>query len=100
MADRPFCASSLAAQALPGGEFWEMVFHRYTREHGDIDPYEGEPGELQGCCTNLLLTRSKLVVGGPVDIAPCAVCGVTDYCGYDQEGRPWIHADCAEDDDG
>ena len=80
MADRPFCASSLAAQALPGGEFWEMVFHRYTREHGDIDPYEGEPG--------------------PVDIAPCAVCGVTDYCGYDQEGRPWIHADCAEDDDG
>lgn len=75
MADRPFCASSPEAAAMTDAEFWA---HVYPDVEEPIDPYLGEPG--------------------PVDIAPCEVCGSLDYCGYDLEGRPWIHADCAEED--
>lgn len=62
---------------MTDAEFWAALYP--DDPELDIDPYEGEPG--------------------PVDIAPCVVCGSTDFCGYDQEGRPWIHADCAGDDD-
>lgn len=26
-----------------------------------------------------------------LDADPCAECGESDACGYDAEGRPWIH---------
>lgn len=72
----PFCASSPEAALLSDSEFWDRVFNR--DDPADFDPYEGEPG--------------------PVDIAPCPECGALTACGYDDEGRPMIHATEEEED--
>jgi len=78
MADRPFCASSPEAAAMTDAEFWAHVYPDDFEE--PIDPYAGEPG--------------------PVDVAPCPECGALSACGFDDEGRPMIHAINVEDDNG
>lgn len=34
------------------------------------------------------------------DLEPCPVCGTYGPCGYDAEGRPMVHTDVFDDDDG
>jgi hypothetical protein len=71
MSAAPFCASSPEAAAMSDADFWAHVYP--DDPEPDIDPYEGEPG--------------------PVGIAdPCPECGAAGACGYDDEGRPMIHA--------
>ena len=55
-------------------EFWQ---HVYADGDGPEAEETGEPPELT---TDLPVT-------------PCEVCGTAEgSCGYDEEGRPWIHA--------
>ncbi len=51
---------------------------RWDLRSQDIDPYEGEPGPV-------------------LDMPPCPECGAAGACGYDQDGRPMIHATPIED---
>lgn len=76
-ADRPFCASSPEAAALPDAEFWERVYHQ---DRGEPD-YDFTPlSELFGGVTEF----------GPAN--PCPLCGAIGECAVDDEGRPLVHA--------
>jgi hypothetical protein len=72
---------------LDDGDFWAWVLLRQapgTPEPDDgegYDPYQGEPGPTPGT-------------------TPCEVCGTSEgSCGYDGEGRPYIHTTPADTDD-
>lgn len=73
----PLCPEAALRASLDDGDFWEYVFNH--RLPGDPEPYEGPWDD------------------GPPEVAytpqhPCEVCGAITACGYDEEGRPMIHA--------
>jgi hypothetical protein len=78
-----FCASSRAAQALPDEEFWARVM-----EQGD----PGAPWDMIDDGHEFELDL------GTYQNQPCRVCGGLGACGYDEEGRPLIHATESSDE--
>lgn len=59
---------------MDDAEFWDWVFNRHRPEGEEYDDYD----------------PSHEAIGGTME--PCPVCGGITACGYDQEGRPMIHA--------
>jgi hypothetical protein len=75
--DRPFrhlCREADKRDAMSDAEFWERVFHSEPRPDVEWEPDPEVPA-----------------IG-----TICEVCGSDGACGYDPEGRPWIH--CTEVD--
>lgn len=74
--DRPFrhlCPEADARDAMTDAEFWE---HVYPQEGPDEPDFDHDP---------------EVPAIGTI----CEVCGSDGACGYDPEGRPWIH--CTEE---
>jgi hypothetical protein len=60
--------------AMTDGEFWSYVLQ-------GIEPGQEPDGYDDDYTPDTY-----------VDLGICAVCGSSEACGYDTEGRPWIHA--------
>jgi hypothetical protein len=96
------CYAKCAAcqfQQCPGGE------HRWA-DGDDIEHAEsiGRPETAEGTC-GCPCAKGPVVELEPPDIdevsldgPPCHLCGAPGACGYDAEGRPYIHASWDEDD--
>lgn len=108
--DRPiFCASSLEAQALPEQEFWARVFSdgktEEEREQEEADHYQDmflefmQEDEIHDRWNGYYVLKSW--EGEAVRVispeSACLICDAHGACGYDTEGRPWIH--CLPDDE-
>lgn len=65
---------------ISDSEFWDLVFNRDDK-HPEIEDYEPEHE----------MSIAERDVIGFLPLAPCPECNQTDACGYDDEGRPWIH---------
>lgn len=70
---RHLCPEADTRDRMDDSEFWDHVFNRAKRYGGwnDID--------------------ETFEDFGPDILSPCPMCGDTGACGYDQQGRPWIH---------
>jgi hypothetical protein len=71
------CPEAETRSRMTDVEFWEHVFNRphYDEERSDTEafwPYNGD--------------RDDVLTG-----EPCPECGAQEACGYDAEGRPYIH---------
>ncbi len=75
----PICPNALANDALTDDQFWDQVAAAILGTHEGPDD-EG-PDEI---------------VTAQLD--PCPVCGECGPCGYDDSGRPLIHANDLEDE--
>lgn len=72
------CPEAAYRASLTDAEFWEHVFH------GDDGPDDYDPAD-----DPYLPTGER---GEAVLATPCDVCGsFLEACGYDTEGRPFIH---------
>ena len=75
--ERPFrhlCSEADLRDAMDDGEFWDHVFSGHEPE----PDYEWDQDV-------------ETAIGGI-----CDTCGSSGACGYDAEGRPWIH--CSEEE--
>jgi hypothetical protein len=68
------CPEAAERAAMSDDEFWEHVLH--VNDGPDHDP--GIPDDIE---------MAELFLADP-----CPECGSRGACGYDQEGRPMIHA--------
>lgn len=93
------CWECMCAQC-PGGE------HRWA-DQDDIDHAViiGKPESAEGICGCHCTKGPVLDEPEPPDIEevsidgpPCHLCGAAGACGYDPEGRPYIHASWDEDE--
>lgn len=78
--NRPFqhlCPEADLRDQMDDGEFWDHVFPARPEDDDWPDPEDF----------------------GPDIPVPCPVCGDTGACGYDEDGRPWIHVIGASEDD-
>lgn len=77
------CPEAAFRDSLDDGEFWNYVLLGLLpgQEQFDEGPYDDGPPEVTYTPLN-----------------PCVVCGSIDACGYDDEGRPMIHATENDDD--
>lgn len=71
------CPEAQERAAMTDAEFWERVFPQDTEP--DFDDFAEDPSYATS--------------------TPCGVCGSLTACGYDQDGRPLIHAQDDPDDD-
>jgi len=74
---RPFrhlCPEADLRDSMDDGEFWDHVFNGTDVVEVEYD-WEPDPERSIGTI--------------------CATCGSDRACGYDSEGRPWIH--CTEE---
>lgn len=76
------CPDAARRDAMDDGEFWEWV----ARGMGVACPPDLDVDFDE-------LTRTV------ADLGECAVCHTLGPCGWDDEGRPWIHVDDSEDHD-
>ena len=79
----PLCPEWAKRAAMPDAEFWDYVFNR--DEDARLEQLIGwEPWEPEWDDT----TDAAVLIG---TANPCPVCGCLTTCGYDTEGRPFIH---------
>ena len=83
---RHLCGEAALRDAMTDEEFWAHVLSRDAfRGEDEYDPaHEAIVGSLHGV--------------GIGTAPPCPECGSPGACGYDDEGRPLIHAVGASDD--
>lgn len=79
----PECTLLADTAGMDHGEFWNYVLLGILpgEERFDDGPWDDGPPEITYTPLN-----------------PCVVCGSIDACGYDDEGRPMIHATENDDD--
>ena len=81
----PLCPEWAKRAAIPEGEFWDYVFNRHQGED-DLSWLPGyEPWSPLWEAVEQIGTAN-----------PCPVCGSITTCGYDDEGRAFVH--CVEVD--
>lgn len=95
-------AKCVACQTLqcPGGD------HRWADQDDILHAISiGDPASANGRCGCPCAKGPVLEEPEPPDIdevsidgPPCHLCGAPGACGYDAEGRPYIHASWDEDD--
>jgi hypothetical protein len=72
------CTEAVFREGLDDAEFWDYVLLGVLpgAERFDDGPWDDGP------CEEGYLVTSQ----------PCPVCQSTETCGYDEQGRPFIHA--------
>lgn len=99
----PFCASRMGTSDMTDDEFWDAVYIKDEEVQAEIDEADyhqelmSEFDRLDDITDRVggyyIMSAEGPVmrVQGPGGDA-CTVCGATDHCGYDLEGRPYHHA--------